>query len=226
MPNLHEGAGDTHEGRMWLARASALIEAAGSNFDAAAFSSAMDSVIGEGNTYVHGKAVAKVTSIIFRTFARVEAKSSPNVQGSYIPAGNPFDALAAVARVFSAAKIELFVIDPYSDEKLVREFAPLAPENLRLKILADAHYVKASLKPAVERWGSQFENRPLEARLTPPRQLHDRLIIVDDKEVWIVTQSFKDLAERAPASVSRFESEAADLKLNSYRAMWASAQPI
>jgi hypothetical protein len=50
--------------------------------------------------------------------------------------------------------------------------------------------------------------------------IHDRLVVVDDKEVWIVTQSFKDIAERAPASVTRFESESADLKLSSYRAMW------
>jgi hypothetical protein len=99
----------------------------------------------------------------------------------------------------------------------LRDFAPLAAENVLLKVLADPFYVKSSLKPAVERWQSQFQNRPLETRLTSPRQLHDRLIIVDDKEVWIVTQSFAHLAERAPASVSRFESEAADLKLNSYR---------
>lgn len=222
MPNFHGSASNTPEGRMWLGRAAAMVEAAGSSLDAAGFVLAMDAVIGESNSYRHGQAVSKVASILFRTFARVESQSPPNLQGAYIPAGNAFDALAAIARVFSSATTELFIVDPYSDEKLLRDFAPLAAENVLLKVLADPFYVKASLKPAVERWQSQFQNRPLEARLTSPRQLHDRLIIVDNKEVWIVTQSFAHLAERAPASVSRFESEAADLKLNSYRTMWAA----
>jgi hypothetical protein len=203
-----------------------MVEASGSHLDAAAFALAMDDVIGESNGFKHAQAVDKVSSILFRTFARVESKAPSNLQGSYIPAGNAFDALAAISRVFATAKSELLIVDPYSDEKLLREFAPLAAEGVRLKILADTAYVKPSFKPACDRWLQQFDKRPLEARLTPARQLHDRLIIIDDKEVWIVTQSFKDLAERAPASVTRFESESADLKLNSYRAMWSTAQPI
>jgi hypothetical protein len=226
MPNFHAQGSHTLEGRMWLGRAAAMVEAGGTTSDSVAFGMAMDAVIGESNSFKHGQAVSMVISIIFRTFARVEAKAPPNLQGSYIPAGNAFDALAAIGRVFGTARSELLIVDPYSDEKLLREFAPLATEKVRLKVLTDSSYVKPSFKPAVDRWLQQYQDRPLEARLTPARQLHDRLIIVDDKEVWIVTQSFKDLAERAPASVTRFESEAADLKLSSYRAMWASALPM
>jgi hypothetical protein len=226
MPNFHAGSTHTPEGRMWLGRAAALVEAGGTPSDSDAFATAMDAVIGENNSFKHGQAVDKVSSILFRTFARVESNAPSSVQGSYIPAGNSFDALTAISRVFATAKTELLIVDPYSDEKLLRDFAPLATEGVQIKILADAGYVKSSFKPAVDRWLQQFNDRPLEARLTPARQLHDRLIIVDDKEVWIVTQSFKDLAERAPASVTRFESEAADLKLNSYREMWANAQAV
>jgi hypothetical protein len=226
MPNFHEGSSQTPEGGMWLGRAAAMVEAGGTPADSEAFAIAMDAVIGENNSFKHGQAVDKVRSILFRTFARVESKAPSNLQGSYIPAGNAFDALSVISRVFATARAELLVVDPYADEKLLRDFAPLAAEGVHLKILSDTSYVKPSFKPACDRWLQQFNNRPLEARLTPARQLHDRLIIIDDKEVWIVTQSFKDLAERAPASVTRFESESADLKLNSYRAMWATAQPI
>jgi hypothetical protein len=226
MPNFHQGACHTPEGMMWLGRANAMVTAAGTGDDQDAFPRAMDAVIGENNGFKHAQAVDKVKSILFRTFAAVESKAPSDLQGSYIPAGNAFDALSAISRVFATAKIELLVVDPYSDEKLLRDFAPLAAEGVRLKILTDAGYVKPSFKPAYDRWIQQFHSRPLEARMTAARQLHDRLIIVDDKEVWIVTQSFKDLAERAPASVTRFESESANLKLNSYRAMWSAAQSI
>jgi hypothetical protein len=226
MPNFYGQSTNTPEVMTWLGRSAALVEAGGTPRDVADFAIAMDAVIGEGNAFKFGQAVEKVRRILFRTFARMEAKAPASLQGSYIPAGNTFDALAAISKVFLTAKRELLLVDPYADEKLLREFGPLAAENVRLKILADENYVKPSLKPAFERWQHQHKNRPLEARLTPPRQLHDRLIIVDDKDVWIVTQSFKDLAERSSASVTRFESESANLKLDSYRAMWANAQPV
>jgi hypothetical protein len=177
MPNFHAEATHTQEGRMWLGRAAAMVEAGGTPSDTEAFSTAMDAVIGENNNFKHAQAVEKVSSILFRTFACVESKAPPNLQGSYIPAGNAFDALAAVSRVFGTARRELFIVDPYSDEKLLREFAPLAAEGVRLEILTDTNYVKPPFKPALDRWLQQFHNRPSEARLTPTRQLHDRLII-------------------------------------------------
>jgi hypothetical protein len=226
MPDLHGSSTNTPEVMTWLGRALSLVEAAGNSLDAAAFSIAMDDVIGENRTFQHGKAVDKVKSIIFKAYARVEASASSSLQGSYIPAGNVFDALAAVSRVFSTATARLLIVDPYADEKLLRDFAPLADENVLLQILADNFYVKPSFTPAVDRWRLQHIQRPLEARLTQDRQLHDRLIIVDDTDVWIVTQSFKDLAERAAASVTRFEPEPAQLKLESYRAIWERATSI
>jgi hypothetical protein len=132
MPNFHAEATHTQEGRMWLGRAAAMVEAGGTPSDTEAFSTAMDAVIGENNSFKHAQAVEKVSSILFRTFACVESKAPPNLQGSYIPAGNAFDALAAVSRVFGTARSELFIVDPYSDEKLLRELAPLAAEGVRL----------------------------------------------------------------------------------------------
>ncbi|WP_370142864.1 hypothetical protein [Bradyrhizobium yuanmingense] len=226
LPDFYNLPGHDADQATWLARASVLVEQGGRPADAIAFVTAMDTIIGNTNISMHGMAVEKVRSILFRTLARLEATLPAGLQGSYIAAGNPFDALAAVARVFQSAKNSLLIVDPYADEKLLRDFLPLAPEHVQLQILSDAYYVKPSLKPAVERWTKQFSTRPLAARLTPPRLLHDRLIVVDDQQVWIVTQSFKDLAERAPASIARFEAEPATLKLESYRQMWSSANPI
>ena len=54
---------------------------------------------------------------------------------------------------------------------------------------------KPSLKPAVERWVLQYDSvRPLEARIAAPRLLHDRLLIVDHKVAWVLTQSMNAFA--------------------------------
>ena len=129
--------------------------------------------------------------------------------------------------MFSEASRSLFVVDPYADDKLFTDFLPTAPEAVSLQILSDAATCKPSFAPAVVRWRAQYTTaRTLEARLAAPRILHDRLIVVDNATVWIVTQSFNALAQRASASVAKFDPEPGKLKLDAYRDIWKQANPI
>jgi hypothetical protein len=172
-------------------------------------------------------AAISAKSVLMRTFAAVELIAPAGSQGTYIPAGNAFDALAAISKVFSGASRSLLVVDPYADEKLLTDFLPTASEAISLQILSDAATAKPSFAPAVVRWKTQYTTaRSLEARFAAPRVLHDRLIVVDDTTVWIVTQSFNALAQRASASVAKFDPEPGKLKLDAYRDIWKQATPI
>jgi hypothetical protein len=115
--------------------------------------------------------------------------------------------------------------DPYADEKIVTEYALLAPESVAVRILADAADHKKTLKPAAERWAQQFgkARAPLEVRLAPTKTLHDRLIIVDNANVWGIGQSFNKLAQRAHTSLVRMDSETGALKNAAYLEMWRKA---
>lgn len=119
------------------------------------------------------------------------------------------------------------IIDPYLDATILTDFLPLASEKVKLRLLCDESTIKPSLRPAVARWMSQFGDlRPIEARITPPRLLHDRLVVIDETDVWIVTQSFKDLGARAPGSIEKANAESGKLKLDAYATLWVSATPI
>ncbi|GGD44236.1 hypothetical protein GCM10011335_53500 [Aureimonas glaciei] len=84
--------------------------------------------------------------------------------------------------------------------------------------------MKASLPPAVERWHAQYVNvRSLEARLDLARSLHDRLIIVDGRTAWILTQSLNAFARRAPATIVRSDEETSRLKVDAYQQIWENA---
>jgi hypothetical protein len=225
MPNLNGTI--TPEVMMWLGRAQAIIRRSARETEAARFETSADVLLGANSAYGSSTAVSYINSILFRALGNAEMGAPLGAQGTYIPAGNSFDALAAVGKIFATAKSSLLIVDPYADDKLLREFAPLAAESTLFRILSDDHGVKPSFAPAVSRWQRQYQQtRRLEARLSPARQLHDRLIIVDEREVWIVTQSFNALAERAPASLSKFAADSAQLKLDSYRLMWDAATPI
>ena len=205
----------------WLGRAYVLVLATGDQHDAASFKSTVQHLNG---TVGRNQAVQTITAILYRALATAELGAPAAAQGAFVPAGNAFDALAAFSKVLSTPTKDLLFIDPYMDEKVLLDFAPLAPEHITVRLLADQQYHKPSLRPAVHRWIAQYgQSRPIEARLVPARALHDRLLIVDGTAAWVLTQSMNAFATRSPASIVRADAETATLKVAAYEAMWATA---
>ncbi|UWX04608.1 hypothetical protein H1235_07955 [Pseudoxanthomonas sp. NC8] len=95
-----------------------------------------------------------------------------------------------------------------------------------MRVLRDSARVGLAdtLRVAAQRWEAQYKvRRPLQIRSAAPRALHDRLIIVDGGHAYLVTQSFKDLAERAHASLQRVDQAAAEAKRDAYEDIWANS---
>lgn len=210
----------------WLGRLFALVEASGEIID----TERLRTKIGQLRVTVRDQgyhAECEIWAILERTLARAELASPVGVRGAFVPVGGHFDAFSALAKVLGSAHKDVLIVDPYLDETILTDFLALVSENVPIRLLCDEASIKPSLKPAVARWSSQFGDvRPVETRITPPRQLHDRLIVIDETEVWIVTQSFKDFAERAPGSIEKANSESGKLKIDAYASLWAGATPI
>jgi hypothetical protein len=129
--------------------------------------------------------------------------------------------------VLKTATRDVLIVDPYMDEKALTDFGLLTPERITVRLLADKNSVQDSLPPAVERWTRQYgDKRPLEAKLTPRRALHDRAIFVDGKGAWVLTQSLKDFATRAPGVIFRVDEAVAALKIPAYEDLWNVANPL
>lgn len=171
--------------------------------------------------------VMELMDILYRALAVAELNTPSAVQGAFIPAGNSFDAMAALGKVLRTAKTDAVIIDPYMDEKALTDFAGLAAAGVSMRLLADEAHYKATLKPATSRWVAQHgASRPLETRLTPPRTLHDRLVMIDSTHAWVLTQSLNAFASRSPASIVRADDETARLKIATYDSIWQAARPI
>src|SRR5580698_7205979 len=102
------------------------------------------------------------------------------------------------------------------------------PQRVSVRLLSATHTSKAeTLAPAVARWAKQFgAARPLRARLTAPPALHDGLILVDGADVWALSQSPKDFANRSPAFVQKVDATIAAMKVAHYEATWAAGTPL
>jgi hypothetical protein len=166
-------------------------------------------------------------NILRRTAAVAELQLPVEVQGTFIHAGNVFDAMLALGKVLKNAKGDVLIVDPYMDEKALSDFATFAAEGVAIRLLSDQHSVKPSLRPAYDRWVRQYgPTRPLTVRLAPDRTLHDRVIIVDASAAYVSTQSLNALAVRSPATIMRADPETTALKIEAYEKIWASATPV
>jgi hypothetical protein len=128
MPDFHNEPrpfpADSHQ---WLGRAHALVSATGNGDDANSLKAAIPSL---NTTVGRSHAIQIITSILYRALAAAELSAPAAAKGSFIPAGNAFDALAAFAKILGTSTKDLLLIDPYMDEKALTDFAPLAPESV------------------------------------------------------------------------------------------------
>jgi len=222
MPDLAFGP-LTPDMQRWLGRAGALIEEAGDPADIALMKVATG---GFGTSARHVNA-QEITSILYRLLGKAELRAPTAARGAFIPAGNALDAYSAIGKVLGAASADALIVDPYMDGKALTEFAVLAPERVSVRLLSDERTHKPTLAPAAKRWTEQYGNeRPLEVRLTPPRCLHDRLIVTDNNIAWTLTQSLNAFAARSPATIVRVDPETAQLKVAAYEKLWSDAKPL
>lgn len=187
----------------------------------AAISSASKFISMKFNTY---NQINIILGELYKLLAIAELKVPAPSQGAFIPAGNTFDAMAAVSKVLSQASTSALIVDPYMDEKVLTDFALLAKETVAINLLTDSANVKPTLVPAATRWKGQYDTiRPLTVKAAiTPRSLHDRLIIIDEHTVWTLTQSLNAFAARSPATIVRIEGDAVPLKLAAYADFWAN----
>jgi hypothetical protein len=220
--NVHQLTEAEHQ---WLGKLDALLTAGGDLVNLATLRAKVDFL---GFTpATRAKTVQEITIILHRALAAAELNAPVDVAGAFIPAGNAFDAMAAVGKVLTIAKQSALIVDAYMDEKTLTDFAPLANEGVAIQLLADEQRHKVTLRSAQTRWGTQWgARRPLEIRLASAGTLHDRLIVVDGAQAWVLTQSLNAFAVRSPATIARVDPETSALKIPAYAEIWAAGKPL
>ena len=220
MPDLANGP-ITLEVHQWLGRAAALVELTGDwiNFhQLKVYSQNLGGPLRETNAQA-------IATIVYEAHAKAELNAPAAVRGTFIAAGHTFDAFAAVGNILKTAQTDILFVDAYADETVLFDYAVLAPENVTVRVLAEAYY-KQSLKPAAARWGQQFGNRHLLVRIAPDKALHDREIFIDGNKAWSVGQSLKDLATRSLTALSLVDADLGARKIAAYRDIWNASQSL
>jgi len=208
----------------WFGRAEILISTVSGVVDHQKFNNLRSTILTATATDAESQ-MRHIRGLLYAALAKAEMNAPTAAKGAFIPAGNSFDALTAVAGVLRECRGSILIVDPYMDAVALTDFLPMVAEGAPLRLLASSKQKKAGLPEAVERWKTQYANRrPVELRLAAPRLLHDRLIM-DDACVWSLSQSFNAMAQRSPAMVQKVSADIASEKRQAFLEMWNTATP-
>jgi hypothetical protein len=207
----------------WLGRADALLEASGSVPALVSFRTARQGL----GSYTHSRDNLLIP--LHDAYSRMELMAPVASQGAFIPAGDTWNGYAALIKLVQNECDDLFIVDPYLNSAIYTDFAPHSAARKGIRCLTSQRPANhPGLLASAGRWASDqiSQTHPVEVRYAPVNALHDRLIIIDGKEVWLVSQSFKDIAKRSPASVSRADSEMSLMKAQHYGDLWNQSAPL
>lgn len=207
----------------WLGRADALLDASGGVAALISFRTARQSL----GTYTHNRDNLLIP--LHDAYSRMELRVPAALQGAFIPGGDTWNGYAALVKIFQRDCDDLLIVDPYLNSAIYTDLAPHAVARKGIRCLAsqrpESH---PGMLASATKWSADAisQNHPVEIRYAPANALHDRLIVVDGSEVWLVSQSLKDIARRSPASVSRAEAEIGKMKVQHYEDLWEQSSPL
>jgi hypothetical protein len=137
------------------------------------------------------------------------------------PKGTQYEAFKAVKNILGTATKEILVVDNYLGISLLEmiEAIPSKPAT-RLLTFKPSPDFKAAVTAFKKQYGQSVEVR------LHQREVHDRAIVVDDKDFFALGASIKDLGDKLsllnkvedPANVARLRAE--------FQTIWASANPL
>ena len=120
-------------------------------------------------------------------FNAIEDKTLKPSQGIFYD-GQTFDAYIFVSDLVKSAKVSIKLIDNYIDETVLTLFS----KNQNIEVTIYAKTISKQLKLDLEKYNSQYKN----IEIKKFNASHDRFLIIDEKEVYHIGASLKDLGKK------------------------------
>ena len=139
-----------------------------------------------------------------KVFEALENKNPTQSQGIFYN-GQIFDAHNFVSDLIRGAKSNIILIDNYVDDSTLLLFSK--NQNIDVTIYTDT-FTKA-LKLDLEKYNKQYKDISIETN----KKFHDRFLIIDNKDVYHIGASLKDLGKKTFA-FSKLEDLAEHLLAN------------
>ena len=119
----------------------------------------------------------------------IESKSTTVKQGVFYD-GQFFDAYIFISDILKQAKKSITLIDNYIDEKTLLHLSSKTDTNIQISIIT--HTITNELKLDIEKYNKQNNN----LKAYSYKKSHDRFLILDNKIIYHLGASLKDLGNK------------------------------
>jgi hypothetical protein len=162
---------------------------------------------------IHGLAL----DVIEELKLDLELSGKADVGSAYAP-GDVYKFFADLKSLINGAKEEIFLIDPYFDGEAFDNYFSSVSSNIRVRIFANKH--AQEVKAYIEKHKAQFDSK-IEIRKN--KNLHDRLVIIDNGDCWITGGSVNHAGNKSPSYLIPVGTEIANDKLSIYNNIWCDS---
>ncbi len=122
-----------------------------------------------------------------KIFKALESNDPIQAQGIFYN-GQIFDAHNFVSDLIRSAKKSIVLIDNYVNDTTLTLFS----KNQKVDVTIHTHTITKALKLDLEKYNKQYKKISLKTT----KDFHDRFLIIDDKEVYHIGASLKDLGKK------------------------------
>lgn len=130
-----------------------------------------------------------------------------------------YDFLRDLKAIILGAQTEVFVVDPYFDGQAFETYLGPLGSGCSIRILCSRY--SSEVAGHVTAFAAQHNVNP---ELRKSQKLHDRLVIIDGSDCWIVGGSIKD-AGKKPTYLVPLQPSIAPTKIDIYEGVWREAKP-
>ncbi|MDP8185127.1 ORF6N domain-containing protein [Phocoenobacter skyensis] len=120
-------------------------------------------------------------------FKALESKDHIQQQGSFFN-GQIFDAHKFVSDLIRKAQKNIVLIDNYIDDSTLTLFQ----KNQNVSVTIYTHSISKTIKLDLEKYNQQYKKIAIKRN----KNFHDRFLIIDDKDIYLIGASLKDLGKK------------------------------
>jgi len=138
--------------------------------------------------------------------------------GSVYQPGEVYDFFSDLKAIIGKAQKNIFVIDPYFNGEAFESYLSSIAEQVSVRILSESY--TDDLKSYAEKYSAQFGTS---IELRKSKEIHDRVVIIDQSDCWIVGNSIKDAARKSTYLIP-LSPTIATSKIGIYEEIWTRAK--
>jgi hypothetical protein len=149
----------------------------------------------------------------------LELDDRSDVGSAYAP-GDVYRFFADLKEVINSAENDVMIVDPYFNGKAFDAYLSTVNPKLRVRILADRY--SKDISAYADKHKTQYGTA---IQLRRSRELHDRIIFIDEEIAWIMGGSIKDAGKKTTYLIP-LQTQLSVAKKQIYSKIWNRAEDV